>query len=88
MKRSSFKIIGVVLLFGAAIAAALIQIFGSGLVVTEHVSQHVQSSDPRVTLTAIDTTTYHALRILSLLAIAFVGVLFVVVSRRHERPVA
>ena len=85
MKRMKLKTLGIVLLLGTVMTAGLIQFCGSGLVVTEHINQHIQSSDSRVTLTAIDTTTYHGLRILSLLAIACVGAVFLVVSRRYEK---
>jgi flagellar basal body-associated protein FliL len=88
MKNSKLKIVGIVLLVGAVVAAALIQMLGSGLVATEHVSQHVQTADPRITVTATATTTYHLLRILPLLAVALFGAIFLLVSRGHEKPAA
>ena len=88
MKSSQLKTIGIVLLATAVMTAALIQALGSGLVVIEPVQQHVQTSDPRVMLAATVTTAYHVRRMLPLLATAFVGVLFRLVSRRHKRPAA
>ena len=87
MKNPKFKIVGIVLLVGALVAAAAIQAFGPGLVATEHLNQPAQTADPNVSITITARTTYHLLLILPLVATVLVGVLLILVSRRDETHV-
>lgn len=88
MKKMKLRLIGIGLVVVAFLAAAAIQLFAHGLVVTERWHGHTQEADTRIVLTGMAKTTYHMLRILPLLATALIGVLCVLVSRRHDTPVA
>jgi hypothetical protein len=87
MKKMNLKLIGIGLVVVAFLTAAAIQLFTHGLVVTDQWHGHIQESDPRIVLTGMVKTTYHMLRILLLLATALIGVLCILVSRRHDTPV-
>ena len=88
MKKTKLRLIGIGLVVVAFLAAAAIQLFAHGLFVTEQWHGHIQEADPRIVLTGMVKTTYHMLRILPLLATALIGILCIVVSRRHDTPVA
>ena len=86
MKKTKLRLIGIGLVVVAFLAAAAIQLFAHGLVVTEQWHGHTQEAG--FVLTGMAKTTYHMLRIIPLLATALIGVLCILVSRRHDTPVA
>lgn len=88
MKKTNLRLIGIGLVVFAFLLAAAIQLFAHGLVMTEQWHGHIQEADPRIVLTGMAKTTYHMLRILPLLATALIGVLCILISRRHDTPVA
>ena len=88
MKASYYKIIGIVLLAGVLLAAVVFQFFGSGLISSDTPPPRVITIAPHVTETFVSIVRVHTRRILALLAIAGIGLLFMIRSKHHERPTA
>jgi len=84
MKTSYYKIIGIVLLAGVLLAAIVFQFFGSGLISSDTTPPRVTTIAPHVTETLVPIMRVHTRRILVLLAVAGIGLLFVLLSKHHR----
>jgi hypothetical protein len=88
MKTSYYKNIGIVLLAGVLAAAIVFQFFGSGLISSDTSPPHITTIAPHITETSVSIMRVHTRRILALLAVAGIGLLFVIRSKHYERPAA
>jgi hypothetical protein len=88
MKISYYGIIGIVLLAGVLLAAIAFQVFGSGLISSDTPPPRVTTISPHVTETWVPIMRVHTRRILALLAVAGIGLLFVLRSKHRKTHAA
>jgi hypothetical protein len=88
MVKSSYKAIGLFLIFGALFVAVLLQVSSWGLVDLRPSSLHrgviVDPQNPHLVTIRQETARIHLLRICPLLAVMDTGLLCVLVSQRKE----
>jgi hypothetical protein len=88
MKKSSYKSVGIVLILCTLLVAIFLQVVNSGLVDMRPSSLHqeviVDPQNPHVTTTKQEMVRIRLKRICPLLAIAGMGLLCILISKRKE----